>query len=74
MASVSQRHKVGVGLLGSGVVGEAIQNILFQDLKSQFGADVGHARFGSHEEAARHARFLIASGALNNLGPGAKRA
>ena len=40
MASVSQRHKVGVGLLGSGVVGEAIQNILFQDLKGQFGADV----------------------------------
>jgi homoserine dehydrogenase len=40
MASASQRHKVGVGLLGSGVVGEAIQNILFQDLKGQFGADV----------------------------------
>ncbi|MGH7870679.1 MAG: homoserine dehydrogenase [Candidatus Binatia bacterium] len=40
MAPASQRRKVGVGLLGSGVVGEAIQNILLQDLKGQFGADV----------------------------------
>jgi homoserine dehydrogenase len=40
MASAIQRRKVGIGLLGSGVVGEAIQDILFQDLKGQLGADV----------------------------------
>ena len=40
MASANQRRKVGIGLLGSGVVGEAIQDILFQDLKGQVGAEV----------------------------------
>jgi len=43
-------------------------------IDGQLKHDIDNARFGSHEEAARHARFLIASGALNNLGPGAKRA
>jgi len=37
MAAVNSRRKVGVGLLGSGVVGEAIQDILFRDLKGQVG-------------------------------------
>ena len=37
---VNSRRKIGIGLLGSGVVGEAIQDILFQDLKGQLGADV----------------------------------
>ena len=32
--------------------------------------DIDNARFGSHEGAAQHARFLIASGALNHPGPG----
>jgi len=36
----NSRRKVGVGLLGSGVVGEAIQDILFHDLKGQVGGDV----------------------------------
>ena len=40
MATVNSRRKVGVGLLGSGVVGEAIQDILFHDLKGQVGDDV----------------------------------
>jgi homoserine dehydrogenase len=40
MASVNKRRKVGVGLLGSGVVGEAIQDILFRDLKGRVGDDV----------------------------------
>ncbi len=31
MASAKKSHPVGVGLLGSGVVGEAIQDILFRD-------------------------------------------
>jgi hypothetical protein len=31
--------------------------------------DNDNARFGSHEEAAQHARFMIASGTLNHLGP-----
>jgi homoserine dehydrogenase len=35
MASVYKRRKVGIGLLGSGVVGEAIQDILFH--KGQIG-------------------------------------
>ncbi len=39
MASVKTRHKVGLGLLGSGVVGEAIQDIVF-DLKGQVGSDL----------------------------------
>ncbi len=34
---VNLGRKVGVGLLGSGVVGEAIQDILFRDLKGQAG-------------------------------------
>ena len=37
MASANKRRKVGIGLLGSGVVGEAIQDILFHDLKGQTG-------------------------------------
>jgi homoserine dehydrogenase len=40
MAFLNQRRKVGIGLLGSGVVGEAIQDILFRDLKGQLGADI----------------------------------
>ncbi len=31
MATSKKRHKVGVGLLGSGIVGEAIQDIIFHD-------------------------------------------
>jgi homoserine dehydrogenase len=33
MGSAKSRHKIGVGLLGSGVVGEAIQDIVFADLQ-----------------------------------------
>jgi homoserine dehydrogenase len=40
MASAKARHKVGLGLLGSGVVGEAIQDIVFTDLKGQVGGDL----------------------------------
>ena len=40
MAFVYKRRKVGIGLLGSGVVGEAIQDILFENLKGQVGSDV----------------------------------
>jgi len=40
MAAANQRRKVGIGLLGSGVVGEAIQDILFHDLKGQLSADI----------------------------------
>jgi hypothetical protein len=36
-------------------------------IDGQLKHDMDSARFGSHEEAARHARFLIASGALNHL-------
>ena len=63
MASVHKRRKVGIGLLGSGVVGEAIQDILFQDLKGHVGDDVeleirkiytrkpkGKKWFGKHRE------------------------
>jgi homoserine dehydrogenase len=40
MASAKARHKVGLGLLGSGVVGEAIQDIVFADLKGAVGSDL----------------------------------
>src|ERR671910_667059 len=40
MASAYRRRKVGIGLLGSGVVGEAIQDIVFQDLKEKVDDDV----------------------------------
>jgi homoserine dehydrogenase len=40
MASAKARHKVGLGLLGSGVVGEAIQDIVFADLKGQVANDL----------------------------------
>jgi homoserine dehydrogenase len=37
---VNKRRTIGIGLLGSGVVGEAIQDILFHDLKGRVGTDV----------------------------------
>ncbi len=40
MAAAKSRRKVGIGLLGSGVVGEAIQDILFHDLRRQIGPDI----------------------------------
>jgi homoserine dehydrogenase len=40
MASATARNKVGLGLLGSGVVGEAIQDIVFTDLKGQVAGDL----------------------------------
>jgi homoserine dehydrogenase len=40
MASAKGRHKIGLGLLGSGVVGEAIQDIVFEDLKGLVGSDL----------------------------------
>jgi homoserine dehydrogenase len=41
MASVKNRRKVGVGLLGSGVVGEAIQDILFRDRGGRLDGEIG---------------------------------
>ena len=40
MASVDKRRKVGIGLLGSGVVGEAIQDLLFRESKGQIGENI----------------------------------
>jgi homoserine dehydrogenase len=40
MTPAKTRHKVGIGLLGSGVVGEAIQDIIFQDLNGFVGKDL----------------------------------
>src|SRR5438128_3168948 len=40
MASTSTRRKVGLGLLGSGVVGEAIQDIIFEDRRGKLGEDL----------------------------------
>ena len=40
MSAIQTRHTVGVGLLGSGVVGEAIQDIVFEDLKGKVGEDL----------------------------------
>jgi homoserine dehydrogenase len=40
MVLANMRRKVGLGLLGSGVVGEAIQDILFQHLKGAVGSDL----------------------------------
>jgi homoserine dehydrogenase len=40
MASPSHRRKVGIGLLGSGVVGEAVQDIIFNDLQGEVGDDL----------------------------------
>jgi len=37
---VNKRRKIGLGLLGSGVVGEAIQDIVFRDLKDPAGVGV----------------------------------
>src|SRR5437773_4348694 len=41
MASVNKPRTVGVGLLGSGVVGEAIQDTLFHDLSGALGKEIG---------------------------------
>ncbi|MGE5819727.1 MAG: homoserine dehydrogenase, partial [Deltaproteobacteria bacterium] len=40
MSATQTRHKVGLGLLGSGVVGEAIQDIVFVDLQGKVGDDL----------------------------------
>ncbi len=40
MESLAKRRKVGIGLLGSGVVGEAIQQIIFEDLGGKVGSDL----------------------------------
>src|SRR5438132_7684809 len=40
IASAKAQHKVGLGLLGSGVVGDAIQDIVFENLKGQVGDDL----------------------------------
>jgi homoserine dehydrogenase len=40
MAASKKRYRVGIGLLGSGVVGEAIQDILFHKPKGQVGGGV----------------------------------
>ena len=40
MSATQTRHKVGLGLLGSGVVGEAIQDIIFVDLHGKVGDDL----------------------------------
>lgn len=40
MTPANARQKVALGLLGSGVVGEAIQDIVFNDLESQVGSDL----------------------------------
>jgi homoserine dehydrogenase len=40
MASAKGRRKIGLGLLGSGVVGEAIQDIVFGDPKGLVGSDL----------------------------------
>jgi homoserine dehydrogenase len=40
MALAYKRRKVALGLLGSGVVGEAIQDIILEDLKGQVGSDL----------------------------------
>jgi homoserine dehydrogenase len=37
---VNKRREIGLGLLGSGVVGEAIQDILFRDLKDDAGTGI----------------------------------
>jgi homoserine dehydrogenase len=40
MAAANARRKIGIGLLGSGVVGEAIQDIVFEDLQGKVGEDL----------------------------------
>ncbi|HVO91836.1 MAG TPA: homoserine dehydrogenase, partial [Terriglobales bacterium] len=40
MSATQTRHKIGLGLLGSGVVGEAIQDIVLADLQGKVGDDL----------------------------------
>jgi homoserine dehydrogenase len=40
MKSANKRRSVGIGLLGSGIVGEAIQDVLFSDHKAEVRPDV----------------------------------
>jgi homoserine dehydrogenase len=40
MAAAKNRRRVGIGLLGSGVVGEAIQDILWGDRESEVGREI----------------------------------
>ena len=40
MASITVRRKIGIGLLGAGVVGEAIQDSLLEGLRGKIGEDL----------------------------------
>lgn len=40
MASGKNRHRIGLGLLGSGTVGEAVQDLLFKELKKKPGGEL----------------------------------
>jgi homoserine dehydrogenase len=55
MSSASARHKVGVGLLGSGVVGEAIQDILLHQRDNAFigGVDLELRKIYTRNPAAK---------------------
>ena len=71
MASANKRRTVGIGLLGSGVVGEAIQDILFHDLKGQVGSADGvelEIRKDLHAQSQRQKMVRQKQGAVHQPG------
>jgi len=64
MASTSTRRKVGLGLLGSGVVGEAIQDIIFEDRRGKLGEDLDLEIRRIYTRSPKHKKWFSKRSAL----------
>ena len=64
MASTSTRRKVGLGLLGSGVVGEAIQDIIFEDRRGKLGEDLELEIRRIYTRSPKHKKWFSKRSAL----------
>src|SRR6266581_1726090 len=64
MASTSTRRKVGLGLLGSGVVGEAIQDIIFEDRRGKLGEDLDFEIRRIYIRSPKHKKWFSKCSAL----------
>src|SRR5438093_5258300 len=64
MASTNTRRKVGLGLLGSGVVGEAIQDIIFEDRRGKLGEDLDLEIRRIYTRSPKHKKWFSKRSAL----------
>src|SRR5947208_6879591 len=64
MASTSTRRKVGLGLVGFGVVGEAIQDIIFGDRRGKVGEDLDLGVRRIYTRSPKHKKLVSKRSAL----------